>query len=111
MTAPSPLDRIEARARDYVRTDDFPDGWIEPHEVTDASSPDLTLFRDVLALVEIAKAAEPFAEGAEAFDHADSTYGDAPVFERLANWTRWGFTLKDVRALRAALDRLEQTEA
>jgi hypothetical protein len=48
-------------------------------------------------------ALQPFANGAEAFDHAEGTYGDGPVFERLNDAAHWKFTIADVRRAAAAV--------
>jgi len=36
---------------DYVRTDEHPDGWITPEEVTEASAPDLRIWAYCHALL------------------------------------------------------------
>ena len=54
-------------------------------------------------LQDMEKALWPFARDAEAFDNAERTYGDCPVFERLSDGHHWRFTIADVRRARAAL--------
>jgi hypothetical protein len=48
-------------------------------------------------------ALEPFAQDAEAFDNAEGTYGDEPVFERRSSEHHWRFRIADVRRARDAL--------
>lgn len=97
------LDRIEANARQYLTTPDYPDGWIEPHEITDAASPDLILARDVLALVEVARAAQEYLEHTETSDfRRGHTNTACPPLTRAM--------CKPYMRLRAALARLDTKE-
>ncbi len=53
----------------------------------------------------------PFGTGVDAFDRADGTYGDGPVFERVGGKSWWRFTLEDVRRARAALAAVSERPA
>jgi hypothetical protein len=56
-------------------------------------------------------ALQPFARDAEAFDNAEGTYGDEPVFERMSSEYHWRFRITDVRRARAALAAGPKEEA
>jgi hypothetical protein len=43
---------LRTLVKDYLVTEDFPDGWVEPEEISDQAAPDLILARELWSLIE-----------------------------------------------------------
>lgn len=58
MSAPDQHSDLRELVLDYLRTDDYPDGWITPDEISDQAAPDLLLARGLWRTLEQLEAAQ-----------------------------------------------------